>query len=481
MRTKRTGAPFVLSFGSFGTVAEALDLAAQTDNDVRIYNQKGELEHAFTYKSLREEAIKMGQALRSLGLSRGDRVAIAAETCPEFFFIFYGCQYAGLVPCPLPHTIYLGGKSTYISRISLLARTAHASVICLPDNLASISEQLEREAGIPPISFTAVQTGAGNQPPEPLQKDELAYIQFSSGSTAEPKGIAISQAALANNIKGMLEECIRIEHSDRAFSWLPLYHDMGLVGFSLAPLFARISADYISPSTFARRPALWLELMSRNRSTITYAPPFAYRLAEQRFLLSRPAIDLSALRIAGVGGDMIHHDILRSFGETMASVGFDPARFVPSYGMAESTLMVSFSRGLRTDHVNRRILEDKNIATPANPDDPSDALKTFMICGRPLPGHDLIVTNDQQEPLPDRHLGHVLIRGPSIMSGYISEGPAHASSASADGFLDTGDLGYLIDGQVVITGRSKEMIIHNGRNIWPKILNWQLLMLPDQY
>jgi len=470
LRTKRTGAPLVLSFGSFGTVAEALDLAAQTDNDVRIYNQKGELEHAFTYKSLREEAIKMGQALRSLGLSRGDRVAIAAETCPEFFFIFYGCQYAGLVPCPLPHTIYLGGKSTYISRISLLARTAHASVICLPDNLASISEQLEREAGIPPISFTAVQTGAGNQPLEPLQKDELAYIQFSSGSTAEPKGIAISQAALANNIKGMLEECIRIEHSDRAFSWLPLYHDMGLVGFSLAPLFARISADYISPSTFARRPALWLELMSRNRSTITYAPPFAYRLAEQRFLLSRPAIDLSALRIAGVGGDMIHHDILRSFGETMASAGFDPARFVPSYGMAESTLMVSFSRGLQTDHVNRRILEDKNIATPANPDDPSEALKTFVICGRPLPGHDLVVTNDQQEPLPDRHLGRVLIRGPSIMSGYISEGLAHASSASADGFLDTGDLGYLIDGQVVITGRSKEMIIHNGRNIWPQDL-----------
>lgn len=470
MPTTKASAPLALPFDSFRSIAEAVDFAARTDNGIRIYNQKGEIEHAFSYRSMRKEAIKMGQRLRSLGMSRGDRVAIIAETCPEFFFIFFGCQYAGLIPCPLPHTIYLGGKSAYISRTAFLTRTAQAALICLPDNLAGISEQLELEAGIPSISFAAIQTTSGNQPDEPLQRDELAYIQFSSGSTAEPKGIAISQAALANNIKGILGECIRIEHSDRAFSWLPLYHDMGLVGFLLAPLFAQISADYISPSTFARRPVLWLELMSRNRSTITYAPPFAYRLAEHRFLLSKPTIDLTALRIAGVGGDMIHPDILKSFGETMSSVGFDPASFVPSYGMAESTLMVSYARGLQTDQVNGRILEERNIATPADPNDPPEVLKTFVICGQSLSEHDLIVTNCQREPLPERHLGHVLIRGPSLMSNYVSEGRAHPTEFGVDGFLDTGDLGYLLDGKIVVTGRSKEMIIYNGRNIWPQDL-----------
>lgn len=468
--TTRANTPLVLHFDSFGTIAEALDFAARTDNGICIYNQKGELEHAFTYRSLREEAVKMGQRLRSLGLSRGDRVALIAETCPEFFFIFFGCQYAGLIPCPLPHTIYLGGKSAYISHTSFLTRTAQASLICLPNNLVGISEQLELETGIPSISFAAIQTTSGSQPVEPLQRDELAYIQFSSGSTAEPKGIAISQAALANNVRGILGECIRIEESDRAFSWLPLYHDMGLVGFSLAPLFAQISTDYISPSTFARRPVLWLELMSRNRSTITYAPPFAYRLAEQRFRHSSPEIDLSALRVAGVGGDMIHSDIMKSFSETMSSVGFDPAGLMPSYGMSESTLLVSFAPKLQTDQINVRTLEDKGIAATAAPNDPPEALKTFVICGRPLLGHNVIVTDRQGEHLPDRHVGHVLIRGPSLMSYYVSEGTARPTGLGVGGFLDTGDLGYLIEGQIVVTGRSKEMIIHNGRNIWPQDL-----------
>lgn len=468
--TTRANTPLVPHFNSFRTIAEALDFAARTDNGICIYNQKGELEHAFTYRSLREEALKMGHRLRSLGLSRGARVAIIAETCPEFFFIFYGCQYAGLIPCPLPHTIYLGGKSAYIERTSFLARTAQASMICLPNNLASMSGQLELEAGILSISFAAIQTTSRKQPAEPLQRDELAYIQFSSGSTAEPKGIAISQAALANNVRGILGECIRIEKSDRAFSWLPLYHDMGLVGFSLAPLFAQISTDYISPSTFARRPVLWLELMSRNRSTITYAPPFAYRLAEQRFRHSDPEIDLSALRIAGVGGDMIHSDIMKSFSETTSSVGFDPAALMPSYGMSESTLLVSFAPKLQTDRINARTLEDKGIAATAAPNDPPETLKTFVICGRPLLGHDVIVTNRQGEHLPDRHVGQVLIRGPSLMSGYVNEGTTCPTALGEDGFLDTGDLGYLVDGQIIITGRYKEIIIHNGRNIWPQDL-----------
>lgn len=469
--------------GNFDTVAQALDYAAKGETGIVIYGSTGNVEHAMSYKILRNQAISTGLKLQSLGFVRGARICIVAETCPEFFYHFYGCQYVGLIPCPLPYTMYLGGKDAYINRIAALARAAQADLICLPNNLVSLIELIEAATNIKTMTFDASAQLAETGILAPLAADELAYIQFSSGSTSQPKGIAVSQASLASNVNGILQECIGITLTDRAFSWLPLYHDMGMVGFSIAPLFAQVSTDYLTASTFARRPVLWLDLMSQNRSTITYAPSFGYQLAERRYKKSDTPLDLSALRLAGIGGDMIQAHILQSFGDALANTGFQMSAFTPSYGMAESTLLISYSRGLSVELVDRKSLETMKRAIPVTDEKHQQDAKALVICGKPLNGHDIIVVDEAGERLSEREVGHILVRGPSIgpsiMAGYFNAPEQKTSTARKSDFFDSGDIGYLTNGQIVVTGRFKEMIALNGRNIWPQDLELTIANIPE--
>lgn len=445
--------------GDFETIAEALDYAAQGEDGVCFYDSKGSLQQAVSYRDLRERALSAARKLQGFGLPRGTSVAIIADTCAEFLTIFYGCQYVGLIACPMPYTIYLGGKAAYLRRISGLLRAADAKLFCLPDTLLNLKSEFITEPDVQTLSFSELEALPEHCDGIPLRADEQAYIQFSSGSTSEPKGIMISQQAISHNARGILRECIKITPDDRAFSWLPLYHDMGLVGFSIAPLFAQTTVDYISPTNFARRPLLWLQLMAKNRCSITFAPIFGYRLAASRFKATEDKLDLSAIKIAGIGGDMIHADQLQVFSEIMAETGFDPASFTPSYGMAESTLLVAYRHGIKTDLINKDALEKNEIVTPDN--DEATSL-TLTVCGRPLHGHKLYVGDAQGTERPPRRIGHIYVQGPSLMSGYCNQ----RSSQSA--FLDTGDMGYMCDGEIVITGRYKDMIAINGRNIWPQ-------------
>ncbi|WP_268898834.1 AMP-binding protein [Brucella haematophila] len=311
---------------------------------------------------------------------------------------------------------------------------------------------------------------------DPLQPDEPAYIQFSSGSTAEPKGIRISQEAVCHNVGGILRECIEITAEDRAFSWLPFYHDMGLVGFSIAPLFSQTTVDYMAPATFARRPVLRLQLMSRNRSTITYAPVFGYRLAAQRLKQSDSDLDLSSLRVSGVGGDMIDLRKLNDFAKAMAQFGFHEASFTLSYGLAESTLLVSFRHGLREEMVNRKGLEE-NLVISTERDEPDTRL--LAVCGRPLNGHEIKICASDGTPLPEGQIGQICIRGPSLMSGYC-DGSLQSMKRIADtDFLDTDDAGFMKDGELIVTGRFKDMIAINGRNIWPQDIEQTVNAVPE--
>ncbi|MDM7852260.1 fatty acyl-AMP ligase [Pseudochrobactrum kiredjianiae] len=462
--------------GDFDTICEALDYAAQGTNGIRIYNAKGEVQEELSYKSLRELALYTGKKLLTLGLGRGDVVAIIADTCVEFFALFYGCQYAGLIPCPLPYTIYLGGKAAYTQRVNNLLKAADAKILWHPDGLKNLSEQFTEAMQIQAFSFSDLADLPATKETTPLQPHEAAYIQFSSGSTSEPKGIIISQRAISHNARGILRECICITPSDRAFSWLPLYHDMGLVGFSIAPLFAQTPVDYISPTLFARRPLLWLQLMSERRSTITYAPIFGYNLAALRHKPEDTKLDLSALKIAGIGGDMINAGQLQQFCTIFADSGFNSDSLTPSYGMAESTLLVSYRHGLKTDTIDKCKLEKDGVAVPCNHNN-SHSL-TFTFCGKSLKGHELFVGDAQSKPLPARHVGHIYLCGPSLMSGYCNQNatphPPHDNSI----YQDTGDMGYLCDGEIVITGRYKDMITVNGRNIWPQDIEHTLATLP---
>jgi fatty-acyl-CoA synthase len=269
-----------------------------------------------------------------------------------------------------------------------------------------------------------------------------------------------------------------VVEGDRAASWLPLYHDMGLIGFLMAPLACQLSIDYLTPRDFARRPMQWLNLISKYRGTIAYSPSFGYDLAVRRGGSQIPAdLDLSSWRHAGIGGDMVRADVLERFAATFESRGFNRSAFIPSYGMAEVCLAITFNpggTGMHTDTVDRAALAEEQRAVPAgNPDDVHSA-RRFVVCGKVLPGHQLEVRDEQGYVLGDRSVGRIFVKGPSIMPGYFQEPEASREVLSPDGWLDTGDLGYLLNGEIVVTGRAKDLIIVNGRNVWPQDIEWAI-------
>lgn len=233
----------------------------------------------------------------------------------------------------------------------------------------------------------------------------------------------------------------------------------------------QLTIDLLPTREFARRPHVWLDLISRNRGTIAYSPSFGYELCARRPVSGD--LDLSCWRIAGIGGDMIRHHILENFAQRFADSGFDGRAFVASYGMAEATLAISFAplnTGIVTDTINLRTLETDGVAVAS--DDPSQALRTFVLCGVALPEHDIQVRGAKGDLLTERHVGMVYVRGPSLMRGYFGRDEETAEVLDDKGWLNTGDLGYMLNGQVVITGRAKDLIIINGRNIWPQDLEW---------
>lgn len=252
---------------------------------------------------------------------------------------------------------------------------------------------------------------------------------------------------------------------------------MGLVGFLLTPVTCQISVDLLPTHEFARRPLMWLELISRNRATLSYSPSFGYELCARRVGRNPPPdLDLSSWRVAGVGGDMIRPDMLRTFGQTFADCAFDANAFLASYGMAEASLALSFAPlggGLRVDQVDTDRLELEHLALPATGALPG-RVREFVHCGPILPQHQVEVRDAAGRALPERRVGIVHVRGPSLMQAYFGDPDETERVLSADGWLNTGDLGYLHDGEVVITGRAKDLIILNGRNIWPQDLEWTL-------
>ena len=262
--------------------------------------------------------------------------------------------------------------------------------------------------------------------------------------------------------------------ADRAVSWLPLYHDMGLIGFFLAPLAGQCSLDLLPTAAFVRRPLVWLDLISRYGGSVSYSPTFGYELCARRAeTMNVEGLDLSSWRAAGIGGDMIRPQVLRAFAERFAPAGFDPRAFVASYGMAEATLALSFApvgEGLRAHVLDVDRLERDQTAVPAT--NGSSRAREFALCGPALPGHELAVRGERGEALTEGQVGRIFARGPSLMRAYFGQPEETRRVISDDGWLDTGDLGYFSGGEIVITGRAKDLIIVNGRNVWPQDLEW---------
>jgi fatty-acyl-CoA synthase len=463
--------------GGFATIAGALDYAAQGKTGFNFYGGKGALSHVLSYADLRHRAISTARKLLSAGLKRGQRVAVVAETGPDFMAVFFGCQYAGLVPAPVPYSMYIGGKDAYISKVAGMFRAADVAAVITSDDLKEHITAGAREAGIP-LVLTHVELNALPEAMARLQglaPDDVAYVQYSSGSTSAPKGVLIMQSAIMANTNGMVRHGLKARPDDRAFSWLPLYHDMGLVGFCLAPLVAQVTVDYLPTTAFARRPALWLKLMSENRCTIASSPTFGYELAAKRIAGEAITLDLSSWRAAGIGGDMVRADVLTRFAETLSVAGFNARAFLPSYGMAEATLAISISdvdHPIKIDTVDLAALKTKQRAVPAKHGSGDALVRSFVVCGPVLPDHVVEVRGEGGVVLGDRYVGRIHVKGPSLMAGYFNAPEATAQTIGKDGFLDTGDMGYFLAGELVITGRVKDLILHNGRNIWPQDLEW---------
>jgi len=476
-----------LRIADFSTLAEALDYAAQGNTGYNYYNGAAKLYATLPYQKLREDALALARRFIGLGASRGSRVAIVADTQPDFMRFFFACQYAGLIPVPLPASIHLGGRDVYVSQLKRLLSICKADIAMAPEDflpyLVEATADLNlRFSGSPKEFDDLPESDEQLLPSEPT---DIAYLQYTSGSTRFPRGVMITQKAVLSNLFAILKYGIQIRPGDRAVSWLPYFHDMGLVGLVLAPMAAQITVDYLNTRDFAMRPRLWLTLMSQNRSTLSFSPPFGYELAARRVREKEvDKFDLSAWRIAGVGAEPIRPESLERFVDLLAPAGFDRRSFVPCYGMAECALAVSFSplgRGLDVDHVDGDALAEEQKALPLHPaqSNGTAASNTFTNCGAPLPGFDAEVRDDQGRVLPERHSGTLFVRGPSVMSGYFGDLKATREVLSPDGWLNTGDLAYRVGNSIVITGREKDLIIINGRNIWPQDLEFLAEKQPE--
>ena len=466
----------------FATVPEILDYAARGQTGISFYGAKGDRLSALAWREVRERAHVTARKLIGAGFAAGERLLITADTWPGFFDAFFGAQYAGLIPVPVSIPVGIGGKDAYLDQLRRQLAASGAVAAVGIDDLAGFLADAARE--LPAVRLHGGK-GVLDALPEkavdlrPLGPADLCYIQFSSGSTRHPHGVQIMQRALMANLAGMTGPAgLDVVPGDRTASWLPLYHDMGLIGFLMAPLSCQLSIDYLTPRDFARRPMQWLNIISRNRGTISYSPSFGYDLSTRRGATQAPAdLDLSCWRRAGIGGDMIRPEVLSRFADAFEPSGFDRKAFIPSYGMAEVCLAITFSpkgAGVRTDVVDRVALGKDQAAVPAT--DPQDLqrARSFALCGRVLPGHLLEVRDSDGKPLADRQVGRIFIKGPSVMPGYFGEPEASREVLSDDGWLDTGDLGYWLAGEIVVTGRAKDLIIINGRNVWPQDIEWAI-------
>ncbi len=478
-----------LRTADFSNLSEALDYAAEGTSGFNFYNGRGQLRTVLPYAKLKEESQVLAKRLLGLNLERGSRIAIIAETHPDFPRFFFACQYAGYTPVPLPASIHLGGHKAYVEQLRGLLVKSQAAVAMAPTEFQSYL--LEATDGLDLQLVGAPQTFDELTEQDvdlcPLQPEETAYLQYTSGSTLFPRGVMVSGAAVMHNLAGIIKHGLKVRDGDRCVSWLPYYHDMGLVGFVLAPLAAQLSVDYLSTRDFAMRPRLWLSLMSNNRGTISFGPPFGYELCTRRIRREETEqFDLSSWRIAGVGAETIRPDVLEAFSERMATFGFDGKAFVASYGMAECSLAISFAQldqGAIVDEIDAERLAERQEALPvaalSAQDHEDRRIKKLVNCGSPLPGHEIVVRDEQGQTLPDRKCGIVYVQGPSVMSGYFGDPEATAKVLSDDGWLNTGDIGYMDKGTLVITGREKDMIIINGRNIWPQDLEFHAEQQPE--
>jgi fatty-acyl-CoA synthase len=467
-------------FSDFATFGEALDYAAKGVRGLNFHDPRGNLIRAYTYAEMRLDALAMARRLIAQGVKKGDRIALIAETAPDFAALFCGAVYAGAWPVPLPLPTSFGGRDNYIDQLAVQLQSSDPVMLIYPGEIEEMGLAAAKRHGCEGRSFEAIRELPAPDCDLPEQRpDDICYLQYSSGSTRFPHGVAVTHASLLNNLAGHAH-AMKFQPSDRCISWLPWYHDMGLVGCLLSPIANQFSVDYLKTEDFARRPLAWLDMISRNPGTsLSYSPTFGYdicarRISSQSHVAER--FDLSRWRVAGNGADMIRPDVMQGFVNAFADAGFKASAFMPSYGLAEATLAVTVmppGEGIRVELVE----EERLSGTPRNLNRPA-RYRAIVNCGKPVRDMDVEIRGEDGTIKSDHQIGKVWCRGPSIMHSYFRD-PDSTAECMVDGWLDTGDMGYVDEeGYLFIVGRAKDMIIINGKNHWPQDIEWAVEQLP---
>jgi fatty-acyl-CoA synthase len=455
------------------TLPEALADAARTDKGL-VFIADG-IETRRSFADLRLESLGVARALREAGLRPGDLAALVIDDAAQFLTTLCGASLAGIIPASLYPPVAASNPSAYREATARIIRLARARAVITTN---ALRQQLDdMRASCPSIDVVLSRETLDAPPLEPdhtVLLDDIALVQFTSGSTAVPKGVVLTHRSLSANIDAINGPAgLGSSATDSALSWLPLYHDMGLIGMTLGPLYCGRPAVLLTPQAFARRPVEWLRAISRHRATISFAPNFAYALCVRRVKdRDLDGLDLSCWRVAGCGGEPIHAPTLTAFAEKFAPVGFRETSFLPSYGLAEHVLAATFAPHGRRPRVEKMPTDDLTEWRPAAPDNGTVGSAAMLVsCGRPFPGHRLRIVDRHDRELPERHVGEIALAGPSVMQSYYEQDELTAATLR-NGWLYTGDLGYVSDGELFVCGRVKDIIIVNGRKYHPQDLEW---------
>ena len=416
---------------------------------------------------LHDEARAMAAALQRRGVEPGQHVALLGPTTRPLVTAIQATWLAGCAAVVLPLPMRMASLEEYVAQTRARIRNSDATTVLVDPELAAF---IEPQPSDPPLVLLPELTGC--RPDElddpAIDPSSLAILQFTSGSTADPKGVMLPHATIGANIDAIIEAAQLDAAHDVGVSWLPLYHDMGLIGLLTVPMTMGMDLVLAAPQDFLASPGRWMEWMSTYGGTATAGPNFSYALAA-RALRRMPTLDLSRWRIGLNGAEPVDPSSVEGFVEAGRRHGLRAGSVFCAFGMAEATLAVTFPEpmsGMRTDVVNRRVLESDRYAAPTSPD--ADGARRLAILGRPLPGFEMrIVDPDTGDVMREREAGELEIRGPSVTPGYYKH-PEATAAAFHDGWLRTGDLAYVLDGELVVCGRIKDVIIVGGRNVFPE-------------
>lgn len=452
------------------TLVEVLEWhAARTPERTHVLlYEDGERLAPISYADLLTAARRIATGLVSRGLQPQQAVALMLPTGRDYLACFFGILLAGGIPVPIYPPARLAQIEDHLRRHARILDNAQAVFIVTVPQAKAVAALLR--ARVPSLAEIVTPQEVDAEPLPLFHRatpQDIAFLQYTSGSTGDPKGVVLTHANLLANLRAM-GPSFRVTSEDVFVSWLPLYHDMGLIGAWFGSLYFAMPLVLMSPLAFLARPARWLQAISRHRGTITAAPNFAYELCARKLDDAELAgVDLHSLRLALNGAEPVSPATLEAFIERFVPHGLQPEAITPVYGLAESSVGLAFpplERGPRIDAIRREALVREGCAVPVDEGGP-DVMRV-PACGRALPGHAIRIVDADGDELPDRRVGRLQFRGPSATSGYFRN-PEATGRLFRDGWLDSGDYAYMVEGEVYLTGRVKDLIIRGGRNLYP--------------